>query len=715
MAEPRDDDEPLEPIDPFAGLTAIEDPFTKGASKYSLDPELTPEYMEGLGEMTDVSALIPEASAGEQLSQAALNMITGDPMELADILTHRFPDEVDVRLSPDGVPVARNIETGAEFAINKPGFSGMDVLQAIGMVGMYTPAGRLITAPLKAGLKAGLTEAGKARGKRALRRKAVTGAALGEGTTEHVAQRAQENLGGRYDPGEVALSAATAVVPEVVIGPLANIARKTWDLGKRGKNWPDSIESALKFAEENEFKIATADVLKEQLTAPRQIFLRGAERVPIVGTSKMKLEQIAQRADMIEQMFKRFGLDANTEYGSMILNSFVSRHGSLVSQATKLKQAAFKELDGVGDVPLTNFQKALQAEYKHVRDLDPDMRAPMEQYLNRTVKDMDTRESFEFPSATTFLESLYSNEAGRIAFKGDKGEMKARLGDAMYKDLKKYALANSDDAFSLWDRSRNVWQQGLKKVDDAALQTALATGKIDDTIINRVLDQGKRKDMRALYRHTTANGQALIKKNVLMRALENAGAQGGNLDGVKYDRLVHVFDKDKGTKNAMKEFWSPEEREYVEGAMNFLRYTAGSEKVGEAAGMIAAGQTGTRMMMGWIAALMPPTFLMTRAARIHESDAVRNLWLNLHHAKGNTVETMAIMSELRPALIALGNVWDEKRDPFAAEIEPTQLEKFMRTTGRSGAQAVGAVTGFELPGGGVEEGMEQLRTAAGQE
>jgi len=49
-------------------------------SRYPMDPELVPAYIEQLPELTDISKLIPEADWVSQMSQAALNMTVPDPM-----------------------------------------------------------------------------------------------------------------------------------------------------------------------------------------------------------------------------------------------------------------------------------------------------------------------------------------------------------------------------------------------------------------------------------------------------------------------------------------------------------------------------------------------------------------------------------------------------------------------------------------------------------
>ena len=162
-------------MDP-AQAAAAQEIKQKQLSQYPVDPELTPERMEEMGELTDISRALegrkPAVSAemeamglagveraitgaGEKLSQAALNMTTADPMELADILSSRFPEDLEISISPDGVPVVTNKHNNEQFLINRPGFSAMDVLQTIGLIGTYSLAGKWAMKPLAA-IKPGL-------------------------------------------------------------------------------------------------------------------------------------------------------------------------------------------------------------------------------------------------------------------------------------------------------------------------------------------------------------------------------------------------------------------------------------------------------------------------------------------------------------------------------------------------------------------------------
>lgn len=86
-------------------------------------------------------------------------LTTTNPRELGQILTTKFPGVIGITETKDGELIATNNETGAKASLNKPDLSQLDILQGLGLVAAFTPAGRAATVPIAAA-KAGLTEIG---------------------------------------------------------------------------------------------------------------------------------------------------------------------------------------------------------------------------------------------------------------------------------------------------------------------------------------------------------------------------------------------------------------------------------------------------------------------------------------------------------------------------------------------------------------------------
>lgn len=337
---------------PLEELLAEKERRVAEAEKFApaTDPTLTPERMGELGELTNIGAMLEgrkypvsaemeamglgkvEEVVGrelEDLTQVWLNLTTPDPMELAEQLTKRFPNDIEVTLSPEGVPVATNKHLRDEIQqaltagditeeeaarrmedvqvmINEPGMSPMDVMQAIAIIGSYNPAMKWAGAI-------------KGVGKR------ILGGMFGSAATETGIQAGQAVAGGDFGESEIALAAALGPVAELG-KPIVAAGTKLKEIIKPlGEIVPKNIMQALKFAEERGFKITTGDALKEYLTFPMQLFFKISERIPVFGTSAIGVKQTAQRADALSNIAKNFNINIETEFGQNVIRSFVDR------------------------------------------------------------------------------------------------------------------------------------------------------------------------------------------------------------------------------------------------------------------------------------------------------------------------------------------------------------------------------------------------------
>ena len=313
----------------------------RGQQLFRTDPGLTPDVIEALPEMTHSSRMIEgfETPGGETSDgfldnvggmfrrmgtegmQAWLQMTTTDPVELGMMLQNEFPDLIEVRMSqpteenPDGVLVAKNKATGYEAVINKPGLSGMDVLQTIGLVGQFAPAARVAAIPQTLG------------------RRALTGAAA-SGATEYGAQRLQEAYGGEFDPEDIAMATAFGGAGEY-IGPglvaAGSRIRQYFRPIQEVTDIPLNIRQALQYAEETAqasgkpTRVSTSDALEEYLTPSMRIFLRIADRIPGFGTAGMRRKQNAARADALANIARRFDIEIETDLGEEIAETWLER------------------------------------------------------------------------------------------------------------------------------------------------------------------------------------------------------------------------------------------------------------------------------------------------------------------------------------------------------------------------------------------------------
>lgn len=169
-------------------------------------PAVTPEPVSTV----PLASSLEEIGASEQLRAFTIPaflasvgaMFTFQDNEVGDILKDQFPG---TKIEPDveGNLVA-TFPGGKQFAINKPGISGQDIVKLIGSIGAFTPAAKAATI-------------GKTLGQ-----KVIAGVA-GAGATEAAIQTGQEALGAEFTPSDVALSAGLGGAAEVVVPAVQTI------------------------------------------------------------------------------------------------------------------------------------------------------------------------------------------------------------------------------------------------------------------------------------------------------------------------------------------------------------------------------------------------------------------------------------------------------------------------------------------------------------
>ncbi len=154
--QPAQDDAPLQTSHSEPEPKPVE---TYGIAQYPRAPVRKTEMIRELPELP-TSGLLAGEDKAKTASISPTLLATTDRQEQVDIITANFPNVAvtyDKDAQGDVFPILTNRETGAKAIVNKPGLSGMDVLQGLGLAAAFTPAGRAGSA-VGAGAKAALTQ-----------------------------------------------------------------------------------------------------------------------------------------------------------------------------------------------------------------------------------------------------------------------------------------------------------------------------------------------------------------------------------------------------------------------------------------------------------------------------------------------------------------------------------------------------------------------------
>lgn len=331
--------------DPFADLDDehVRNPLAQFPSPFPDEPG-TSRASQELGEMFVPGALGGDAPlvgpgrtveesgggvgstipTGQQAMVSAAALTMTDPQEIADMLS-QFP-EIGITYAPDGAIIATNNETGARGLINRPGASGMDALQMLGLGAAFTPAGKVAGLGVKTAIPAVSSATMRKQMEKAAVKKATLQGAAAAGVTQTGIEGGHELTGGEFDPEDIAFSTLAGGAAERLAKPIANIATKGKELiGKAADVVPKNVMQALEYAKATGRKIYTSDALSEFMTPIQQIFMKTIERVPITGIGRQKIRQKAARADALIDLANKYNIDIQTELGQDIADNFITR------------------------------------------------------------------------------------------------------------------------------------------------------------------------------------------------------------------------------------------------------------------------------------------------------------------------------------------------------------------------------------------------------
>ena len=333
-----------DPDDPFADLDEhVGNPLAQFPSPFPDEPG-TSRASQELGEMFVPGALGGDAPlvgpgrtveesgggvgstipAGQQAMVSAAALTMTDPQEIADMLS-QFP-EIGITYAPDGAIIATNNETGARGLINRPGASGMDALQMLGLGAAFTPAGKVAGLGVKTAIPAVSSATMRKQMEKAAVKKATLQGAAAAGVTQTGIEGGHELTGGEFDPEDIAFTTLAGGAAERLAKPIANIATKGKELiGKAADVVPKNVMQALEYAKATGRKIYTSDALSEFMTPIQMIFMKTIERVPITGIGRQKIRQKAARTDALIDLANKYDIDVQTELGQDIADNFITR------------------------------------------------------------------------------------------------------------------------------------------------------------------------------------------------------------------------------------------------------------------------------------------------------------------------------------------------------------------------------------------------------
>ena len=152
-------------------------------------------------------------------------------------------------------------------------------------------------------------------------------------------------------------------------------------------------------------------------------------------------------------------------------------------------------------------------------------------------------------------------------------------------------------------------------------------------------------------------GQQQVRQRFIHRALEHAGWRPGSPQIATPSKFMDFLDT-PGNERMMREIFSPEDFDMLQGAREYLRLTGAAETAGKGAGMTAAMSAAAgSLFLGIADAVAGGAAVLGVSGRVAQSRLLRGLLLKIAHTKGDEAATAKWMGELRPLLLSMGEVY----------------------------------------------------------
>lgn len=539
------------PTPPQTTLGKVADVFT-GESR--MTPEMSQlSEIGGAPELNRLSVPAFKASLGL--------LATGDTDSLKGILQQQFGPDVSFREDQAGNTIVQ-LPSG-EYALNKPGISGQDVISGIFNALSFVPSGRAATAA----------------GGGIARQAATLGAT--SAATQAGLEGLEAGLGGDASAQDVAMAGAFGAAGPVIAGSVG----KAVDVGRRGiaalkGAAPSAAGDIVEAGARANIPVMTSDIAQPETFIGRSAQAVG-ERIPIAGTGGLRATQQEARQRAIQELGSRYPVPAD----DVIVNSLRAQTSAVKRAAGNRIGQYTQQLDQVGPIQYNNTAGAIDdalAELTRPGVIGSDDAVRELQQLRQTMASGTQTYSTLKDNRTAFREIVNAYDNGiRAQLPSRAKSLLGRIETAMSRDMDEFARANlpARDVARLRDANA-VYRQQAQELTRSRLRNVLNNGEITPESAQTLLFSNKPSEVRMLYNSLNSQGKSAARATVINRAINDAiGAE-----GISPDRFLNAMRKYQAQTGIV---FRGDEAKQLEGLKLVLDAT---RRAGQAAAMTATGQ-----------------------------------------------------------------------------------------------------------------------------
>ncbi len=569
------------------------------------------ELTDSLPELSQANGLLAGEDQATALRIAPTLLTTTDPDEIAKIITENFPN-VGQTFNKDGegnvFPVLVNNQTGAATVINRPGLSGFDVMQGLGMASLFAPATRAAS---------------------------VAGTAIAGGATSAAMQGAQAAEGGEFNPLDVAV--------DTVLGAGGKSLENLGGVGARlatGSADSELVDAGTAAG----IPILTTDALPPRTFAQRNLQSL-SEKVPVAGTGPVRLKQQEARQAAVDKFTEDYGVfDDAVIVRSLKENSDrVKRAAGAVLQSAEQKIQGEVRADRTVGAVITAFEElnkkgVISTDSKTVQDL---------RELFATLQTPQTFSTLK-ENRTLFREITEAvDPAGRSQLPSNAKRLFSEINARMTADLTNAARQNlTPKEFAKWRKANAVYANEAKTLTRTRIKNVLDVGDVTPEKVNNLLFSRNRSDLELLHRSLTPEGRRNARASIISSIAEKLNAR---RDGLTPDTFTNAV---KANQKQIDVFFRGSERRRLDGLMKALDATRRAQ---QAEASPPTGQTvlGALGLAGLVTD--PTSTLVTGAtlggiARVLESPVVRDGLITLGSVPRGSTRFEQALRQVQTAL-----------------------------------------------------------------
>jgi len=553
------------------------------------------EAFTGSKRMTPQMEQLQEIGGAPELNKmsvpafkASLGLLsTGETGPLKAILSQQFGEDVTFEDDEKGNVIV-NLPSG-QYALNKPGLSGQDIVRGAFDMLAFTPAGRAASIPAAIGKSA---------------------------ATEAVIESAEAGVGGEFNVEDIALAGG---------------------IGGAGKSLESGISAAtrmIKGSPVNEIvdagkmsgiPVFTSDI-KQPKTFVEKTIQQTGEKVPLAGTGALREKQQVLREEAVNKVAEKYG---DFSYQS-IINSLKEQKNKVKNAAGNVLNSTGKKLDDIGEIPLTNTSIA-------IKEVSDEMTKPGVIQSSGAIDDLNVLADSISSAPQTFTTLKENRTAFREIVKGaDKAErtqltsrskaLLKKVESSMKKDMDIFAKDNlTSQEYLKWNKANKVYAEEAYKLTKTKLKNVLDKGDVTPENVQSMLFSQKPSEVKSLYKSLTPSGRSNARSAIISKIVNNLGKRAAGI-------TPNSFATELGKYGLQTDqFFKGEEKRALNGLLKVLNATrraqdasiatpTGQQLLGVGAGVAAATNLPLTVGLGGT---------LGASARLYESAPIRSALLRL--------------------------------------------------------------------------------------